>query len=286
MEIERTRYDLAFSMGFSCGATFALREAGLQTSSYPLDWMGSPGLLPSARAIAGNFANWTEKGDFRLHDIRRGGLDKHIYLNVRTGFGFPHDFSSFVSFDEAYPEVRAKYDRRIARFLQAAGEAKRLLAVYVEYPVKRRASDAELDEARRTLAARFPQAAVDLLYFYEEPGVREPHAERPAAGIAAVGLDYREIERGQVMHTLDHRPIAAYLRAHVEVEDRLADAEKAAYAAGKRRRRDLRWGEGGLLKRWANRLAYRLYRKLEKRLVAEGLVPWEGPLWFVRVDEK
>ena len=279
-------YDLAFSLGFSCGASTALRVAGLQHASYPLDWVGSPGVVASARAIAADFSGWLERDDLRLYDIRRGALNKHVYLNSRTGFGFPHDFSSFVGFDEAYPEVCAKYDRRIARFCEIAGKAKRLLAVYIEFPVKGRASNAELAEARKVIAARFPGATVDLLYFHEGVGVVRPVVEEIAPGLTAVQVEYRELERGQVMHTVDHSRIARYLRENVSVTDGRSAEKESAYKVQKKAKRAQQWGAGGVFRRLVNRVSYRLYRKLEKRLVAEGLVPWEGPLWFVKFDSK
>lgn len=278
-------YDLAFSLGFSCGASTALRAAGLQQASYPLDWIGSPGIVASARMIAADFSGWFEKDDLRLYDIRRGALNKHVYLNVRTGFGFPHDFSSFIGFEEAYPEIRAKYDRRIARFLEETGRAKRLLAVYIEFPVKDRAPNAELEEARKAIAARFPGATVDLLYFHEGVGVERPAVEEIAPGLTAVKVEYRELEHGQVMHTVDHSRIAEYLAANVEVADNRTPEERAGYAERRAARRSARWGKGGFIDRLLNRMAYRVYRKLEKRLIARGLVPWEGPLWFVRFDK-
>ena len=278
-------YDLAFSLGFSCGASTALRAAGLQHESYPLDWIGSPGIVPSAKMIAANFDGWFEKEDLRLYDIRRGGFDKHVYLNARTQFGFPHDFSSFIGFDAAYPEIREKYERRAARFLARAEAARRMLAVFVEFPVKTRAPAGELEEARRVLKERFPQAEIDLLYFHEDPTAPKPRAESAGESITAVALDYRQMERGEVMHTLRHEGIARYLRENVAVNDTRTEAEKRAYAERKTARRDARWGRGPFVTRLLNRWSYRLYRKLEKRLVDQGLVPWEGPLWFVRFDK-
>lgn len=278
-------YDIAFSVGFSCGASTALRAAGLQHASYPLDWIGSPGLVASARMIAADFSGWLEKEDLRLYDIRRGGLDKHVYLNIRTGFGFPHDFSSFIGFDEAYPEVRAKYDRRISRFLERAGQAKRMLAVYVEYPVKGCTAVPELEEARRILSARFPGVEVDILCFHEGIGRLEPVVREPSPGITLVEVDYRKVERGQVMHTIDHSRLAKYLAENVAVADDRTPEEKFGYARNKAARRSVRWGKGGFIDRLLNRITYRLYRKLEKRLIDRGLVPWEGPLWFVRFDK-
>ena len=59
-------FDLAFSLGFSCGCSRALRAAGLQFASYPLDWTGSPGIVESARMIASDFAGWLERDDLEV----------------------------------------------------------------------------------------------------------------------------------------------------------------------------------------------------------------------------
>ena len=48
-------YDLAFSLGSSCGVSQALRAAGLQFASYPLDWLGSRDVRRVAKVVAGNF---------------------------------------------------------------------------------------------------------------------------------------------------------------------------------------------------------------------------------------
>ena len=136
------------------------------------------------------------------------------------------------------------------------------------------------------IAARFPGATVDLLYFHEGVGVERPVVEEVAPGLTAVQVEYRELERGQVMHTVDHSRIIRYLRDHVSVADVRSEEEKSGYAVRKASQRAEKWGAGGLLRRLVNRVSYRLYRKLERRLIAEGLVPWEGPLWFVKVDAK
>ena len=72
---------MAFSMGFSCGGTVALRRAGLQFASYPLDWIGSPGIVASAKMIAADFVGWFEKATLKL--------EKPAYVyESRSGRGF------------------------------------------------------------------------------------------------------------------------------------------------------------------------------------------------------
>jgi len=267
-------YDLAFSMGFSCGGTMALRRAGLQFASYPLDWIGSPGIVQSARMIAAGFDGWFEKDDLRLVAVRGGSFQNNVYQNVRTRFGFPHDFPRFFRFEEKYDETKAKYDRRIARFLADLGRAKTALVVYIERPINPCASDADLVEAKRILEDGFPSVAFELVYFHLETG-RKDFSERAVAdGIAAVACDYGELDHGEMSHAIRADVPSAYIRERFAVEDRRSDEEKAAYAAKRKIARRRRFGSR------LNEIKYRIYRKLEKDLQEKGLVPRDFPLWF------
>ena len=64
-------YDFAFSCGYSCAVTEALRAADLQFASFPFDWTASPGFRRCAKMIADDFKGWMEKDDLELVDIRR-----------------------------------------------------------------------------------------------------------------------------------------------------------------------------------------------------------------------
>ena len=164
-------YDLAFSLGSSCGVSQALRAAGLQFASYPLDWLGSRDVRRVAKVVAGNFEKWFEKEDFRLVDVWHStGFDTRAYLNTRTDFGFSHEFPDFVPFDESFPKIRETYERRVERFLKRAESVRRMLVVFMELPVAPRTPVEALAEVRRTLMERFPKADVDLLYVGVEPG--------------------------------------------------------------------------------------------------------------------
>lgn len=56
-------------------------------------------------------------------------------------------------FDESYPAVKEKYDRRIGRLYASIRRSKRVLLVWLENPTDDdRPSDAEVQEARRDLA--------------------------------------------------------------------------------------------------------------------------------------
>jgi len=268
------KFDMAFSMGFSCGGTMALRRAGLQFVSYPLDWIGAPGVVRSAQMVASDFAGWFEKEDLRLVAVRGGSFQNNVYQNVRTRFGFPHDFPRFFRFEEKYDETKAKYDRRIARFLADLGKAKTALVVYIERPINPRAADADLVEAKRILETKFPDVVFDLVYFHLESG-RTDFAEKAVAdGITAVACDYGELDHGEMSHAIRADVPAAYFRGRFVVDDRRSAEEKAAYAAKKKAGRRQHFGSR------LNEIKYRLYRKLEKELQEKGLVPRDFPLWF------
>ena len=269
-------YDMAFSMGFSCGGTMALRRAGLQFVSYPLDWIGSPGIVASAKMISSDFAHWFEKEDLQLVAVRGGSFQNNVYWNRRTHFGFPHDFPRFFRFEEKFDETAAKYTRRVRRFLADLGAARTVLVVYIERPINPTVPDADLAETKRLLEAKFPQVKFDLIYFHlPTDNAVEPYAERMVAdGITAVACDYKRLDHGEVSHAICADVPSKYIAERFAVPDHRTAEEKAAYAKGKQERRRRQFG--GRL----NELKYRLYRKLEEELQEKGIVPRDFPLWF------
>ena len=276
-------YDLAFSLGFSCGTSQALRAAGLQFASYPLDWTGSPGVLASARLVAADFAGWFEAEDLELVDVRHGaGFCTRCYRNRKTGLGYSHEFSDFQPFDESYPKVRRTYDRRVERFVECAAKSRRILVVYMELPIRGRAAEADIVSARRVLVDKFPGADVDLVYVCVEPGRERPELGELAPGVSIAGYDYRKFDDGEVTHFIDWERLVPLLKANFRVVDMRSAEEKRAFATYGKMSGDLRWGpDKGRFRRWLNKHLYKTYRSIERILVGRGLVQKEGPLWFV-----
>lgn len=275
------KYDFIFSLGFSCGVSQALRAAGLQYASYPLDWTGSAGVVASARLVAEDFKGWFEKEDFELVDVRHGaGFCTRAYVNRRTQLGYSHEFSDFEPFDRTFPQVKAIYSRRVARFIEVMASAKTILAVYMECPTRGRVPEAELAEARRLIAARYPGATVELCYVYAEPGVVKPEQRSSADGVTVLAYDYRKFDEGEVSHFVEFGPLAEYLAASCSAVDTRNETEKKEYAVLKSVG-SKRWGpDKSGFRRWLNKMAYKTYRELERILIRKGLVQREGPLWF------
>ena len=274
----RERYDLAFSMGFGCGCSNALRRSGLQYASFPMDWVGVTGVARGAEMIAGDFAGWLDKDAMELIDVRRDDENyQRAYRHRKTGFVFTHDFPYEVGFDEAFETARRKYDRRIARLTGMIRASRRVLAVYVEHPIHGRAPDADLVRARDLLRARFPGVTIDLLYFHHRDAAAGDSAA-VAEGVTAVACAYRRIDYGLVSHGIETDGICRYLSEHVEVADYRTEEERHRFAARGRARSDDRFGRG--LSRWIARLQYRIYRKLGGDLKRKNIIPRARPFWF------
>ncbi len=273
-------YDFAFSCGQQCGCSMALRAANLQFASYPFDWAATPSFKTAAETIATDFKDWLRAEDLRLVDVRRGGFNKHIYANTRTGYGFVHDFSSFHTFEENFPKVAAKYARRIERLQKDLATHKRILAVCIEMPIRPRCTNESLIETRQILQAKYPNAHFDLLYFYELDGAKEAQAEEIAEGVTVAGLDFRTFEFGELNHEIETSGIVQYLKANIAVPDPRTEEEKNDYKKTWSKQDKERWGTDGTWAVFKRRTAYRIYRKLEKFLVKEGLLPRDRPIWF------
>ena len=272
-------YDLAFSLGFSCGGSRALRRANLQFASYPLDWTGSPGIVASAKMIDSDFSGWLNRDDLELVDVRAGRFGNHIYRNRKTGFGFPHEFSSFQTFDELYAPTVEKHGRRIERLMAHVRAAKQVLAIYVERPINARAKDADLLETKRILESKFPGVTFDIVYFFHRDGAAESREVAP--GVTTVDCAYRQFLNGEVWHEIEYGSVADWLAGRVTVADPRSEAEKQAYAAESREKKRRRFAaEGNAIRRKLNELEYKLYRHLEESLQEKGVLPRDRALWF------
>lgn len=272
--MNKREYDLAFSLGWACGCSQALRAAGCQFASYPIDWLGSPGLAYSVDVVCGDFDHWLDADDLRLIDVSHdAGFCTRMYRNDRTGLGYSHEFSDFQPFAETYPKVKASYDRRVARFLEALRSSGRILAVYVEQASRACLSSSELMTAVDRLRRKCASSKVDLLYFYEDRSLAEPKIVSDADGVTVVAADYQQLEDGKVTQYLNVGTLARFLREHISVVDRRTDEERRKFESDCRRTASGRWGyDKSAFRRWLNQRAYKLYRHLERVLRRKGLI--------------
>ncbi|RAR45605.1 DUF1796 family putative cysteine peptidase [Paenibacillus sp. MDMC362] len=122
-------YHAIFSLGNNCLPAIELREHGLRKFAGPIDWMGTPVLPQISRMLRNRFEGMLVYSNLlmvdqvnELYNIWDQQYD--LYLN--------HDFyvhNNFPPHLPAYPVIKAKYDRRVARFLQTLESGGRILFI-------------------------------------------------------------------------------------------------------------------------------------------------------------
>ena len=278
-------YDFIFSLGASCAVSQSLRDAGLQFASFPFDWIASPGLMAEVEMVESGFANWFEREDLKLWDVRHEeGAVQRVYKNMRTGFGFPHEFTNAFGLDDGYEKTREKYDRRIGRLFKTLRASKNALGIYLEVATRRRLPDDSLAEARRRLAAQFPGLQLDLVYFYEDPAHRMPEVVSEMDGVTVVRAHYGKFLGGKPMHTVDRTEIVRFIHENFTVAGHDVAAEKARHEAEEKRKRKGHWGKGAM-ERWVNRKLFKTYRRLQDYLIEQKILPGDRPCWFEESDK-
>ncbi|MGZ7440769.1 DUF1796 family putative cysteine peptidase [Paenibacillus sp. TH7-28] len=126
-------YDAIFSLGDLCLSALQLEKNNLRPYAGVFDWVASPNLDDVCRLIATRF-----KGFMELENLRVGGVTDTGMIWVTDDANSiisSHDFEASkntVADLADYPEVRAKYDRRIERFLNKLAMSRRILFVRTE----------------------------------------------------------------------------------------------------------------------------------------------------------
>ena len=175
----RAKYDFVCSIGPDCGCAGHLIKSRLRRESYPLDWLGTWPLSMTelAKVVRDEFA-----GFLRLENILTipppkpvqtpdGVLDDthHAWCgDDALHIVIPHDFPIDRPIEEAYPEVRRKYDRRIERFYRTMRSSKRVLMVYWTWRTHPTPDD--ILEAAGIFRAKFPESRVDPLVMRHRDG--------------------------------------------------------------------------------------------------------------------
>lgn len=124
------KYDAIFSLGDLCQTSIQLERNGLRPFSGVLDWMGSFNLPDVSRLLRCRFANFMDKSHLKC---LYKASDK-LFMVYETEYNIYSNHDFFVHQNspeqlEAYPAVKAKYDRRIERFLRAVERCQRILFI-------------------------------------------------------------------------------------------------------------------------------------------------------------
>ena len=274
-------YDLVFSLGYDCNASLALRRAGLQFRSHPFDWLTRAPLAPRADLLARRFQGWLAPD--ALEDLGAATFDRfarrhRVVLDRPTGLELRHDFPLELSVADGLPDVAAKYARRADRLLADIKRAHRALAVFC---VGFRFPNLPLDDlvaAHDRLCTAFGDK-IDVLGVADDnpdgPD-RPPHLES-ACGGHVVRASIRCLSHTPQGIEVNERRVADFLRATISAPDPRTPAEKRAYRDLLRRRAREKYAAKTWLGMVWNRLLFRRYRSLMKKLQKKGLLPPNEP---------
>jgi len=251
------RYDLVFGLGNACSCTQTLRAAGLQFLSFPFDWVilsGADDLARRVETIGTRFAGWFEKGDLERVGVYEAG-NRDIYRNNATRTIFNHEFWRNEDLDQAYPVVRAKYDRRIGRFLDLLASSREILVLRMDRPDQIPAtSGEECRVALRRLRALYPKARFDMLHLTMAADVSfaNRRTDDLGDGLVRLAFDYRDRTPGVPPYAVRLDVAAAAVKAVAQVRDYRTRAEKAAFRLAKKR---AHWEKYGATSAFGYRLA-------------------------------
>lgn len=276
-EMKKERFDLVFSLGSGCGCSRVLRERGLQFASFPLDWVGRLGdtglaLRRSADLVASGYFRWCEEENL-IRAPQHDSVKYDSYFDRETGLYFTHDVSSGGNLHEEYPQIAAKYARRISRFDALATCARKILVVWIADP--RDDGVVREDDARHALASfrrKYPQSAFRLLALSCMPGVTVGAAHVVCGeGYELYGFDYRLITDG--VRTWDIRTdLINPLLDRFEAVDYRTWAEKRANRHREQEHAYEKFKANTFFELLVNRFQFKLYRHLKRALDKKGVL--------------
>ena len=279
---QRIPYDLVFSLGYDCNCSLALRRAGLQFYSYPFDWTTRAPLAARVDALAGGFARWLRPED--LQDLGAATFDRfsnqhHVVVDAATGLEFRHEFPLELSLAEGLPDVAAKYARRTERLLRAIRDSSRVLAVFTTGFRHESLSLAELEAASDLLDAAFGPGKIDVLGVCDDaPDTpHDPVWEDSRNGrVRRVSIAFGfHSAQGFEVHD---RALARFLQDSFSARDPRTVEERRAYKALERERTYRKYRARGRFSLFINKLQFRLYRTLAKKLQKKGILPPNEPI--------
>lgn len=213
-------YDLYFPLGASCACTQILRHCKIQFRSFPFDWLIGADIVDRATILANHFKDFLKKEAMECVEESKRNRGRDIWRNNDSGLLFMHDFTHGTPFEEEYPIVYQKYQRRAKRLIQQISSSKRVLAVYAEHPCDTKSLTKEqMVNARRILSEAFPAVHIDLLYLRNDNSVLISNAqEYPICdGISEISFCYNMFNVYAPYEV--NLPMAAAALNHFDISD-------------------------------------------------------------------
>lgn len=164
------QYDIVVPFGTSCICSDILRDIGMQSYSYPFDWVGGGTIKARTDILIHNFSDWLNYENLvQITPINPTEPRKFKdFANIKTNMTFRHHFScdkSSLNFLADYNQVLSTYNRRAQRLLTHIQLSNNVLILTIETPNRPAITDTrELVEAHNMIAKKFPTTKIDMLY--------------------------------------------------------------------------------------------------------------------------
>lgn len=269
--MKKERYDLIFTLGVACTGTQVLREAGLQFGTLPFDWVGRGKMRTRVDIVMSDFRDWLKLEQLELRENKPEEPDA-LYYNRTNELRFAHDFPKSRSLEEAFPEVEAKYARRIARFEKLLRQSRKVLLFWLEdmrneYPV----GEADIRYCLDAFTRKYPKTAFRLLLIDNLPGV-PPSAPQMTHGEGweRFGFDYRDLSDGNEVWAIRSELILPYLSRYSVRDYRPADVRRE-FERRRRREEYARFGAKTFFGCFITKIQYRIFKHLWKMLARKGV---------------
>ncbi len=220
-------FDFVFSLGAACLSTQSLRKADLQFASYPFDWLAGGNICKRAEIISSDFSSFMQKKnlkDLKIDNKARTHLCE-VYEDTKNGIILNHDFEYGKTLDETFDDVRKKYDRRIERLMTNIKSSKNILACYIEISDENgiKNSDEDIIKAQKTLAEKFPNQNIYLLYLqYCPTGYTET---KLSDKVIKISFDYKKHKNAKTNSDADTNKIAKILKK-IKIKQPFSDVLK------------------------------------------------------------
>ena len=159
-----TKFDLVISIGEDCACSSYLRRCKLQDFSYPFDWLTKAAFTTRLDLILNDFEDFLNKDNlYQLEKPKTDNADKNCdyWADKKYDFYYYHDFPAGVAFDEAYPKVKAKFDRRIKRLYEQISNSGKILFVW--WSRNNHQNEETVIDYYKKLTQKFPAKSIYLL---------------------------------------------------------------------------------------------------------------------------
>lgn len=108
----KTQFENFISLGYFCEVAGDLEKLGLRNTSSPFDWCITD-FSKNIELIENRFDDF-----MNYNNLAQSIENRNHYEDTKYNDFFFHDFTKYKPLNEQYEAVKAKYDRRIKRFLK------------------------------------------------------------------------------------------------------------------------------------------------------------------------